>query len=180
GRSIIACRDHDANPQYSPDGSRIAVESNRSGGEEIWVCASNGGHCNQVTAFSAPFITGTPRWSPDGKQIVFDSGAAGHLDVYVVDANGGSPRRLTADSTNGIIPSWSQDGKWIYFSSQKTGRYEIWKIPSTGGAALQVTHNGGLVAFESPDGMALYFTKTDGDAKLWRSGLDGSGETEVL
>ncbi|MCU1258621.1 MAG: yycF [Bryobacterales bacterium] len=177
---LIASSALDFNGQYSPDGSRIAFASNRSGNREIWTCASDGTHCVQVTPFNATFTTGSPRWSPDGKQLVFDSGAAGQLDVYVLDAKGGSPRRLTADATHGFSPSWSHDGKRIYFSSSDAGRNAIWKIPSDGGKAVQVTRNGGFVAFESPDGKALYYTKTDQDAKLWRSTEDGSGETEVL
>jgi Tol biopolymer transport system component len=79
-----------------------------------------------------------------------------------------------------MMPSWSHDGRWIYFSSTVTGRQEIWKIPSAGGKAVQVTRNGGFVAFESPDGKALFYTKIDQNAKLWRSAADGSGETVVL
>lgn len=169
----------DFNAQYSPDGSRIALVSNRSGSREIWTCASDGTQRVQVTTFNGSFVTGSPRWSPDGKQLVFDSAAAEQIDVYVVDANGGSPSRLT-DAAHGMIPSWSHDGRWIYFSSKVTGRNEIWKIPSAGGKAVQVTRNGGFVAFESPDGRALFYTKTDQNAKLWRSAVDGSGATEVL
>jgi Tol biopolymer transport system component/DNA-binding winged helix-turn-helix (wHTH) protein len=167
----------DFNAQYSPDGGRIAFMSTRSGSREIWTCASDGAQCVQVTAING--YTGTPRWSPDGTQIVFDSAAAGQTDVYVVDANGGSPRRLT-DVTHGNTPSWSHDGRWIYFSSGMTGRNEIWKIPSAGGKAVQLTRNGGFIAFEAPDRRALFYLKTDQDAKLWRSAVDGSGETEVL
>jgi len=79
-----------------------------------------------------------------------------------------------------MIPSWSYDGRWIYFSSRATGRNEIWKIPSAGGKAVQVTRNGGLIAFEAPDRKALFYMKTDQTAKLWRSAADGRGETEVL
>jgi dipeptidyl aminopeptidase/acylaminoacyl peptidase len=165
------------NAQYSPDGGRIAFSSTRSGSREIWTCASDGAQCVQVTTFNG--FTGTPGWSPDGRQIVFDCTAAGQLDVYVVDANGGSPRRLT-DATHGKIPSWSHDGRWIYFSSTVTGRNEIWKIPSAGGKAVQVTRNGGFIAFEAPDRRALFYLKTDQSVKLWRSAIDGSGETAVL
>jgi Tol biopolymer transport system component/DNA-binding winged helix-turn-helix (wHTH) protein len=167
----------DYNAQYSPDGGRIAFSSNRSGSREIWTCASDGAQCVQVTTFNG--FTGTPRWSPDGRRIAFDSAAAGQMDVYVVDASGGSPSRLT-DVTHGNVPSWSHDGRWIYFSSRVTGRNEIWKIPSAGGKAVQVTRNGGFIAFESPDRRALFYMKTDQNAKLWKSAVDGSGETEVL
>jgi hypothetical protein len=167
----------DYNAQYSPDGGRIVFSSTRSGSREIWTCASDGAQCVQVTTLNG--YTGALRWSPDGRQIVFDSAVAGQADVYVVDANGGSPRRLT-DATHGMIPSWSHDGRWIYFSSRVTGRNEIWKIPSAGGKAVQVTRKGGFIAVEAPDRRALFYLKSDQDPKLWRSAVDGIGETEVL
>ena len=91
-------------------------------------------------------------------------------------------RRITTDATHGIIPSWSRNGNWIYFASAVSSRNEIWKIPADGGTAVQVTRNGGLVAFESPDGHSLYYTKADviNGADLWRSQLDGSKERLVL
>jgi Tol biopolymer transport system component len=171
---------HDLNPQYSPDGSRIAFASNRSGTREIWTCASDGRRCAQVTNFNGPFLSGTPRWSPDSNSLVFESAAAGQLDIYVISANGGPPRRLTDDTTHGMAPSWSHDGKWIYFSSKVTGRNEIWKISTAGGKAVQVTRNGGFVAFDSPDGTSLYYTKTEQNATLFRMSFQGGAETEVL
>jgi dipeptidyl aminopeptidase/acylaminoacyl peptidase len=166
----------DFNAQYSPDGSRIAFSSNRSGSAEVWTCASNGSQCVQVTTFNGAFRT---RWSPDGRQIAFDSAPAGQTDVYIVDANGGGPRRLTSDATHGM-PSWSHDGRWIYFSSTVTVRNEIWKILSAGGKAVQVMRSGGLVAFEAPDGKALFYIKSDNNSKLSKSAVDRSGETVVL
>jgi Tol biopolymer transport system component len=168
------------NAQYSPDGRRIAFGSNRSGWREVWTCNSDGAHCEAVTAFHGNYATGTPRWSPDGRQIAFDSGAGGGMDIYVVNANEGTPRRLTDDRTRGMAPDWSRDGKWIYFSSPRTGANEIWKISSEGGTAVPITRSGGVNAVESPDGKALYYSKSDGRGDLFRSRMDGSGERLVV
>ena len=62
----------ESGPQFSPDGSKIAFESTRSGAYEIWMCRSDGSSLIQLTHFN-PSEAGTPRWSPDGQQIVFDS-----------------------------------------------------------------------------------------------------------
>jgi hypothetical protein len=43
-----------------------------------------------------------------------------------------------------------------------------------------VTRDGGFVAFDSPDSKTLYYTKADGKAKLFRSNIDGSEETELF
>jgi serine/threonine protein kinase/Tol biopolymer transport system component len=69
----------ETNPQFSPDGSRIAFESNRSGeSEEIWVAQADGSKPVQMTN-NLGRHQGSPRWSPDGRWIAFDSqGEDGH------------------------------------------------------------------------------------------------------
>ena len=172
----------ESGPQFSPDGSKIAFESTRSGAYEIWICRSDGSDLLQLTHFDS--VTGTPRWSPNGQQIVFDSrvfGNGGNTDIFVVDSRGGSPRRLTsAASSSEAVPSWSRDGRWIYFASNRSGGWEVWKMPSTGGSAVQVTRRGGFAAFESFDGKVLYYAKGLNVAGLWSIPTDGGEETELI
>jgi len=175
---LIASSVGDGTPQYSPDGMRIAFESNRSGRKNIWICDRDGSRCSELVAIRMT-AAGTPRWSPDGKRIAFDARMDRGSDVYVIDLEGGVPRRLSDDPSDNSIPSWSRDGKWVYFRSGRTGRNEIWKSPSEGGPAAQVTRNGGHVAFEATDGKSLFYTKTQSGSKLWRSALDGTGERVV-
>jgi Tol biopolymer transport system component/DNA-binding winged helix-turn-helix (wHTH) protein len=165
--------------QYSPDGSRIAFESGLSGNLEIWLCSSEGQNCAQLTSLGAN-ATGTPTWSPDGKQVAFYSNVEGNSQIYVIPVEGGSTRRLTSDSWGGFIPRWSRNGEWIYFSSKKSGSSQIWKAPAGGGSAVQITHSGGLVSSESPDGKWLYFTGEGTDASLWKVPVAGGEETQVL
>lgn len=164
--------------QYSPDGSRIAFASDRSGTREIWNCASDGTHCVQVTSLNAPFNNGPPRWSPDGKQIVFESMAAGTWDVYIVGANGGAPWRVNREGPHGGVPYWSHDGRWIYYSSLDTGTRQIWGIPAGGGKAVPITRDDGSSPLtDSSDSNTLYYDRGN---KLFRSAADGSGEEELL
>lgn len=168
----------ESGPQYSPDGSRIAFESTRSGSYEVWICRSNGSNLSQLTHFNT--VTGTPRWSPDGQQIAFDSRAPGNADIFVMDSRGGSVRQLTTEAATDVVPSWSRDGRWIYFASDQSGGWEIWKMPSAGGPAVQVTRHGGYSAFEAPDGKFLYYTKYPAVPGVWRIPTSGGEETEVI
>src|SRR5215471_10070878 len=153
--SFISSTRNDLAPQYSRDGKRITFISARSGNSEVWTCDSDGSNALQLTSFGGPDVT-TPRWSPDGTLITFDSTAGGQYDIWVVDANGGKPKRMTTNPANDGNPSWSHDGQWIYFDSARTGEAQIWKIPANGGEAIQLTHDGGFGALESPDGKVLY------------------------
>jgi Tol biopolymer transport system component/DNA-binding winged helix-turn-helix (wHTH) protein len=169
----------ESGPQFSPDGSKIAFESTRTGAYEVWLCRSDGSSLMQLTHFN-PSVTGTPRWSPDGQQIVFDSRPAGNSDIFVIDVQGGPPRKLTSEPSNEGVPSWSRDGRWIYFASDRTGGWEVWKMPSTGGSAVQVTRHGGFAGFESPDGRFLYYAKGLTVPGLWRIPTNGGEEVELI
>lgn len=175
---FIASTTIESGPQFSPDGSRIAFESTRSGAYEIWICRSDGSNLIQLTHFNS--VTGTPRWSPDGGQIVFDTRSSGNADIFVMDSRGGSIRRLTSEPSTDVVPSWSGDGNWIYFASDRNGSWEVWKMPSTHGPAVQVTRHGGFAAFESPDGKFLYYAKGPTVPGLWRVPTRGGEETEVI
>jgi Tol biopolymer transport system component/DNA-binding winged helix-turn-helix (wHTH) protein len=175
---LISSSVKERQPQYSPDGRKLAFESNRSGTFEIWTADSDGSHPVQITHFGGPH-TGTPRWSPDGRQLAFDSRPEGHSDIFVVDTDGGVPHRLTFDKSEEVVPSWSRDGRWIYLASNRTGSWQVWKMPSHGGPAVQVTRQGGFAPFESFDRKFLYYSKDFRGTQIWRMPVGGGEETLV-
>jgi dipeptidyl aminopeptidase/acylaminoacyl peptidase len=179
GRTLISSSRNDYDPQFSPDGTRIAFVSARSGHPEIWVCNGDGSNAVQLTSFAGPWVT-TPQWSPDGERIAFDSNAAGEFDIYVIDANGGNPQRMTTHPANDGNPSWSHDGRWIYFDSGRAGAQQVFKIPPNGGGATQVTRDGGFAPVESPDGKSLYYTKALGATSSWRIPAEGGHGTKIV
>jgi Tol biopolymer transport system component len=164
-------------PEFSPDGRRIAFTSDRSGNLEIWVSDSGGSNAVQLTDFRGSRTAGAPRWSPDGRRVAFDSGSGDSFDIYVIDAEGGAARQVAAGMC--VRPSWSHDGHWIYFGSDLPGANQVWKIPAEGGQAVQVTHSGGLEAFESLDGKTLYFSRRFNQRPGVMS-VPGEGGTEAL
>jgi Tol biopolymer transport system component/DNA-binding winged helix-turn-helix (wHTH) protein len=175
---LISSTRQQAAPSYSPDGSRLAFQSDRSGDWEIWTCARDGSDQVQLTHFRGP-LTGTPRWSPDGKQILFDSRSSGITQIHVVPAAGGEPRRLTSDAEGAEVPSWSRDGKWVYYSTVRDGAAKIWKMPLEGGVARAVGSNGGIYATESADGKYVYFSRNSLDSTIWRVAAQGGAEELV-
>jgi len=173
---------YDLSPQYSPDGRRIAFCSNRQVANfAIWAANADGTGPAQITNISSP-ASGSPEWSPDGRWLAFDAFEQGSgWDVWVVEASGSSPRQLTHGPGDNDIPSWSRDGSSIYFESNRTGRPEIWRIPAGGGTAVQVTRDGGYVAFESTDGKTLYYTLSEGGVEgLYAKQLPDGEEKQVL
>ena len=105
----------DSNPQFSPDGKKIAFESGRLGKQQLWVADADGTNRKPLEP-GGKGARGSARWSPDSRSIVFDGQEEdGSRAIYVVDADGGQPRFLTSPAST---PSWSHDGKWIYFTRQ--------------------------------------------------------------
>ena len=169
----------EATPHYSPDGTRIAFASTRSGTQEIWIGNVDGTGLRQVTQMGGALCM-DPRWSPDGRRLLFASDRGGTSDVYEFDDAHATSRRLTSTAATETAASWSRDGETIYYASDVTGRSEIWKMPAAGGAAVQVTRDGGLAAEESHDGRELLVARIDeGGLGLWRMPIQG-GEPALL
>jgi Tol biopolymer transport system component/DNA-binding winged helix-turn-helix (wHTH) protein len=172
---FIASTRRDVQARYSPDGNRIAFESNRSGNEEIWICRADASDPVQLTYFGNAWA-GAPEWSPDGKNIVFAANAAGNWDIYIVSSAGGKPRPLTKDGADESWPSWSRDGEWIYYFSNRGKQAQIRKVRATGGPEIQVTRKGGLWSDESIDGKDLYYVNEQG---LWKMPVAGGDGVEI-
>jgi TolB protein len=64
-----------SSPSWSPDGGKIAFESDRDGSDsEIYVMNADGSDVTQLTNNNAS--DGSPSWSPDGERIAFVSDRA--------------------------------------------------------------------------------------------------------
>jgi Tol biopolymer transport system component/DNA-binding winged helix-turn-helix (wHTH) protein len=172
---IVSSRQQIA-PSISPDGSKIAFQSDRTGPTEVWVCDADGSNPIQLSSFGIK-VTGTPRWSPDGKWIAFDSRVGGEGNIYLVDPYGGPPRKLEIDTHGNSMPSWSHDGRSIYFNNgEDAASQSVWKVPFAGGHAVQLARAHATIPIESPDGQYVYFVR---NKRLWRVNTDGSGEQAV-
>jgi Tol biopolymer transport system component len=168
-RRLIASTRTDRDPAYSPDGSRIAFVSERSGFAEVWTSDSEGHNHQQITFLKRSKLE-TPSWSPDARSIAFAIPGEG---VYVSGSSGGSVRRIFPGFCSD--PTWSHDGQAVYCSVASGESGQIVKLPITGGPSSPGAV--GTRPRESSDGKWLYFAR---GGALWRAATVGASEEQVV
>ena len=164
------------NPDYSPDGKRIAFDASWVGPRRIWVVDSQGHNPQQLTSDSSEAVTHVrPRWSPDGTKVVFQNIERTKFDVRIFDLASGRYVWVTNDAVQDINPVWSPTGEYIYFSSYRGGGINIWCVrvgPDGTPARLprQLTIGAGqdVEIAVSRDGKRLAFSTLRQNADIWR------------
>src|SRR5579871_2095612 len=157
----------EGNPQWSPDGKRIAFVSDHSGREEIWICDEHGGNQKKLT--NSDTQKATPVWSPDSQSLLYTASdralhrynLADNKDVVLIRGE-----VIGFGATAVSNPQWSPDGKWIAFT--KSGRDllpHIYVMPAAGGAEKRITD-----ADSYSDSSPLW--TPDGKALVYLAGLD--------
>lgn len=160
---------NDGWPTWSPDGQRIAFESDRSGNWEIWVVNVDGTGLRSLT--DHPAQDRFPAWSPEGATIAFTSDRAGNLDVWRMNADGTQPVNLTQMPGRDRYAMWSPDGQEIAFNTARDGNQEIYTMNADGSNPRNLSQSPDSIeglADWSPDGqrLVLYSDKL-GEKKLF-------------
>ena len=121
----------DADPSFSPDGTRIAFTSWRDGNAEIYVMQADGSNVRRMT--NHPAFDNFPVFSPDGTQLAFQSNREEEqVEIYLLNVDGErAPVRLTRSETrSGLVPGcWSRDGTRMLVYTNQTGHDQIAVIP---------------------------------------------------
>lgn len=93
----------DAMPVLSPDGSRIAFCSDRSGNWDVYVMPVSGGHAVQITTDASGELH--PSWSPDGSRLAFGrlGQTSNRWEMWVVDVSNPTVSEFIG---YGMFPEW--------------------------------------------------------------------------
>ena len=115
-----------ANPRFSPDGQKLAIDISDGKQRDIWVYEWARDTLTQLTF--DPARIASPVWTPDGRRIVFASDRAkpGVFNLYWVNADGtGEVTRLTDSPDNQVPWSWHPSGKFLAFHAAIAARHHV-------------------------------------------------------
>jgi Tol biopolymer transport system component len=177
---------------WSPDGSRIAFDSNRDDPDpnadpfinDVYVMDRDGAGVRKLTKSIG--LSGGPSYSPDGRLIAFESdrGEAGKEGIYLMEAADGSGvRRLTTALPGKFDQAshFSPDGKRLVFTRTTSDSSAELVVVNLDGSGLRSITPGDLAAGDakwSPDGPRIVFEAYPPQyprGSAWIVAPDGSG-----
>jgi Tol biopolymer transport system component len=155
----------EGDPVWSPDGSQIVFNSDRSGNWNTGYVRPSDGSGQDAPLVTMERLFDSPDWSRDGRFIVFTGGAhQSSNDLWMLPMSGDrKPEPFLQTPFSEDSPAFSPDGRWVAYNSNASGRFEVY-VRGFGGPAgqFQVSRDGGWAPRWRGDGKEIFFLALDG------------------
>ena len=194
-RLLVSHPAAESRPLYSPDGSRLAFTSTRTGNGDVYVLTLASGDLLRLAFDDASELVNG--WSPDSKWVYFSSSGrdiSSMNDVFRVSASGGTPMPVAADRyASEYFGAPAPDGRrvaitargfagsqWWRQGHSHLDESEIWIV--TDGrppAYAQLTQGGAKSEWPmwSADGQTIFYMSDRSGAQIiWRQSPDGQSQ----
>lgn len=122
-RRITSGMGFNAQPRFSPDGSRIVFLSDRDGGENVWILATDLSDTVQVTRGKGEAYL-SPVFTPDGDYVVVSKGARNQKPwLYHVEGGSGAVLFNEPETLRATGLAFGPDPRYLWFA-QRTGGWQ--------------------------------------------------------
>lgn len=179
-RAIFSYQGLNFAPDYSPDGTKIALTMSKDGNSEIYILDLERKKLNRLTKNWA--VDCSPVFSPNSREIAFVSDRSGMPQIYIMDIYGGNLRRLTFHGDYNTSPAWSPKGSLIaYVSRQSDYSQQICVTDPNDFHPIQLTFKGNNEEPSwSPDGLHIAFiSNRTYRYELWTMNWDGTRQRRL-
>ena len=171
-------------PAISPDGSKIALISDRRGYSDIYLISARDGKTikklikgNRTPDFEElKLLQPGLSWSPDGKRIVLAAKAGERDALFMVNVESGEQEKVLLDFDGIFTAAWSPDGESIAFVGNKGSASDLYLYDLNERRLVALTADifSDSEPSWSPDGEFLAFVSDRGsslesgdDFKMW-------------
>jgi len=177
----------DSEPCWSPDGTKIAFETQPGGDAPSLRLMNADGSQRSVLTDNPLHFEEVPRWSPDGSKILYASELGPPQQLFTIRPDATGMTQLTNfDVVGAYEPTWSPDGSQVVFvvavGLQETDtRLVRMNADGTGAVYLTASGNGDSMPAWSPNGDWIAFSRLrpNGGSLLMVIHPDGTGEAEL-
>ena len=156
---------------WSPDGTRLAFRSNRTGVIELYERSAAGGGVDRPVLSRDAYPAGKPGislvatdWSPDGRQLICSAPTVGSRNDLWLLPLGKDPKpvKFIASPADEMHGNFSPDGRLVVYTSNESGRFEIYvdTVPRSD-RKCSVSTNGGYEPRWRADGREIYYLSED-------------------
>jgi Tol biopolymer transport system component len=175
---VLASARNEMDPAWSPETSKMALTTDRSGVTEIWLANQNGELDRSPLVKPADFeldtgLLGSPAFSRDGRRLAYYRRGLGTNRIWISPVAGGPPMELSPGQDEQDMPTWSPDpgSAWIAYAHQSGGAAGTWMVSKIRVGAktppvplardiipyspLKWAPSGEWIAFNRGDGLAI-------------------------
>ncbi len=167
-------------PTWSPDGSRLALASWKTGVPRIYEVDRFGNELRTLPAVRGAGDYVTPTYHPDGRTLAFTvNGSANQSGIFTYDLEAECCLAfLSGGPWYDISPTYSPDGRWLAFNTLRFGDNvpQVMIMPAEGGSAetLSPYEYGGGGFYAAPD------WSPKGDLVAFHGRIDRRGRYHIL
>jgi len=152
----------DIDPIWSPDGTRIAFTSDRSGQRNIYWKLADGSGPEELLLGGKEAQENVEDWSRDGKYLIYNRPFQNTSSLYLLPLADRKPVTFLDTPFYTQESQFSPNGRWVAYYSSESGKMEVYVQgfsldPSQPRGKWQISTAGGELPRWRRDGKELYY-----------------------